>query len=186
MPQIDNRTLLVRTASALFRRKGYAGVGLTEILEAAQLPKGSLYYHFPGGKAELADAATRWAGERIESLLSRGFDDAPDFRTGALAVCEALAVALTREDSVPACPVLSILQAAPMEPSLRRTAEAVHAHWTQCLERHAARLGEVDAASAAFSLHVRLQGAWVIAYAQQTGAPFRQLADEFRRAIPAA
>ena len=47
-------TQLVRATSALMRRKGYAGVGLTEILTEAKLPKGSLYYHFPGGKPELA------------------------------------------------------------------------------------------------------------------------------------
>ncbi|WP_333696765.1 TetR/AcrR family transcriptional regulator, partial [Phaeobacter italicus] len=65
MSSNENRDKLIRTASRLFRSKGYDGVGLKEILAAADLPKGSLYYHFPGGKVELADAATRWAGDWV-------------------------------------------------------------------------------------------------------------------------
>ena len=53
MSDHNSRETLVRAASRLFRQKGYSGVGLTEILKEAGLPKGSLYYHFPGGKAEL-------------------------------------------------------------------------------------------------------------------------------------
>ena len=39
------------------RTKGFHGVGLHELLGEAQAPKGVLYHHFPGGKAELALAA---------------------------------------------------------------------------------------------------------------------------------
>ena len=46
----DARSRLIRVASALFRQRGYDGVGLTEILEASGAPKGSFYHHFPEGK----------------------------------------------------------------------------------------------------------------------------------------
>ena len=95
MSDHNSRETLVRTASRLFRQKGYSGVGLTEILKEAGLPKGSLYYHFPGGKAELADAATRWAGAWLEGLLNRTFGAATRFEGGALATCEAIATAVT-------------------------------------------------------------------------------------------
>ncbi len=36
------------------QRRGLHGVGLTELLGEAGAPKGVLYHHFPGGKAELA------------------------------------------------------------------------------------------------------------------------------------
>ena len=182
MVEIENREILVRAASALFRQKGYSGVGLNEILQASDLPKGSLYYHFPGGKRELADAATRWAGGWVEGMLDKTFGAAPSFDAGALAVCETIASAVTADAYVPACPVLSILQAAPSEPTLRKTAVDVYARWTDCIERHAARFGLAEPRKAAFLLHVRLQGAWIIAYAQQSNAPFRMLAEELREA----
>ncbi|MFN5881268.1 MAG: TetR/AcrR family transcriptional regulator, partial [Burkholderiales bacterium] len=46
------------------RTRGYHGVGLNELLAAAQAPKGVLYHHFPGGKAELAVCA-------IESVVAK-------------------------------------------------------------------------------------------------------------------
>ncbi|MGD9864998.1 MAG: TetR family transcriptional regulator, partial [Pseudodonghicola sp.] len=65
MDDSSSRDRLIRAASGLFRRRGYAGVGVSEILTVAELPKGSLYHHFPGGKRELAEAATLWASGAI-------------------------------------------------------------------------------------------------------------------------
>ena len=183
MSDHNSRETLVRAASRLFRQKGYSGVGLTEILKEAGLPKCSLYYHFPGGKAELADAATRWAAAWLEGLLNRTFGAATRFEGGALATCEAIATAVASESHVPACPVLSILQAAPVEPALQATAQEVYGRWTDCLEAHAVRLGHPDPRAAAFVLHIKLQGAWVIAFAQQSNAPFAALAEDLRRSV---
>ena len=48
------RARLLGSALLLFRRHGYHGVGLAEILSRAGVPKGSLYHHFPGGKEQIA------------------------------------------------------------------------------------------------------------------------------------
>lgn len=63
------RQRLIRGATALFQRRGYHAVGITEILEAAQAPRGSLYYQFPGGKPELACRCIDWVtGEVVNGL----------------------------------------------------------------------------------------------------------------------
>ncbi len=59
-------------------RKGYHGVGLTELLSAAQAPKGVLYHHFPGGKAELAVAAIDAVVGQLTSGLDRLMRKNPD------------------------------------------------------------------------------------------------------------
>ena len=46
-----SRDRLVTAATRLFRQRGYDGTGLAEILSEAGVPKGSLYHHFPDGKA---------------------------------------------------------------------------------------------------------------------------------------
>ncbi len=51
------RERLIAAMQSALQSKGYHGVGLTELLAAAQAPKGVLYHHFPGGKAELAVAS---------------------------------------------------------------------------------------------------------------------------------
>lgn len=183
MTNQSSRNKLIRTASRLFRQKGYSGVGLSEILKETGLPKGSLYYHFPNGKRALAEAATRWAGEWLETLLDQNFSKADSFEVGALEVCDAISTAVTSQTRVPACPVLSILQAAPMEPLLQVTAEEVYDGWSRCIERHAKRLGHPKPSEAAFSLHCKLQGAWIIAFAQQSNAPFLMLRNELSQEI---
>ena len=68
MPQ-DNATpgtrdRLIGAMLDALRTRGYHGVGLTELLTAAQAPKGVMYHHFPGGKTELAVCA-------IESVVTQ-------------------------------------------------------------------------------------------------------------------
>ncbi len=62
--------LLAAMIDAL-QRRGLHGVGLTELLQAAQAPKGVLYHHFPGGKTELAVAAIDQVVAGIDASLQR-------------------------------------------------------------------------------------------------------------------
>jgi TetR/AcrR family transcriptional repressor of lmrAB and yxaGH operons len=73
MPRPDrSRAALVESAGLLFRRQGYAATGVNQILEAADVKAGSLYHHFPDGKAELAAAVVHGVGGDVTRLL-RGF-----------------------------------------------------------------------------------------------------------------
>lgn len=61
------RQALILRLYDLFRRKGYDGVSIADVSAATGLGKSSLYHHFPGGKAEMAEAVvahTRAAMER--------------------------------------------------------------------------------------------------------------------------
>lgn len=176
MSEYSNRNVLLRTASGLFRQKGYDGVGLSEILAASGLPKGSLYYHFPGGKRELAEAATLWAGQVVERLVEQLFSDATDFPSGSAAVARAIADAAKQKGQVLACPVASILQAGAQDERLRLAARRVLSDWTACVTRHAARLGHSDPESAAESLITQLEGAWLLALSEQNADPLERLA----------
>ena len=53
----DARARAIATAERLFRIQGYTATGLTQILEESGAPKGSFYFHFPRGKAQLAEEA---------------------------------------------------------------------------------------------------------------------------------
>ncbi len=45
-PSKDARQTILQTAQAIVGRKGFSAVGLTEILQAADVPKGSFYHYF--------------------------------------------------------------------------------------------------------------------------------------------
>lgn len=60
-----HREAIIRAAAALFRRRGYSGTGLADIVELSGAPKGSLYHYFPAGKLSIAEAAVRTAGDNV-------------------------------------------------------------------------------------------------------------------------
>src|SRR5882724_10083895 len=63
---------ILESSGELFRRQGYMGTGLKEILAEASAPFGSLYHHFPGGKEELGAETVRRSG-RLYGMLVGSF-----------------------------------------------------------------------------------------------------------------
>ncbi|TGW02048.1 TetR/AcrR family transcriptional regulator, partial [Mesorhizobium sp. M2D.F.Ca.ET.145.01.1.1] len=55
----DTRTRMIEATALLLRRRGYHGTSLNDILTASGAPRGSLYFHFPGGKDQLVIEVTR-------------------------------------------------------------------------------------------------------------------------------
>jgi TetR/AcrR family transcriptional regulator, lmrAB and yxaGH operons repressor len=72
----DTRDRLVRTTSRLLRKQGYGATGLNQVMAEAQAPKGSMYFHFPGGKEALAAAAVEYFADRVMRSLEKGLDEA--------------------------------------------------------------------------------------------------------------
>jgi TetR/AcrR family transcriptional repressor of lmrAB and yxaGH operons len=65
----STRSRLLRAALKLFRRHGYHGTGINEILALAEVPKGSMYHHFPGGKEEVACEVVRQLAGGVVALV---------------------------------------------------------------------------------------------------------------------
>src|SRR3954453_17391009 len=82
------RGALVAAARELFADRGYAGVGTEEIVRAAGLTRGALYYHF-GGKHELFEAVYEEiegeVTERIAADALGGSDPLEALRAGGRA-----------------------------------------------------------------------------------------------------
>jgi TetR/AcrR family transcriptional regulator, lmrAB and yxaGH operons repressor len=51
----DSKERMIGAARRLFREHGYFGTALSEVVTESSAPRGSLYFHFPGGKEELAN-----------------------------------------------------------------------------------------------------------------------------------
>ncbi|WP_344530942.1 helix-turn-helix domain-containing protein [Streptomyces albiaxialis] len=59
------RLALLRESRRLFSERGYAAVGLAELVRAAGVTKGALYHHFPGGKTDLFRAVLEEAQREV-------------------------------------------------------------------------------------------------------------------------
>src|SRR5918999_2590410 len=79
----DTRERMIRSAAVLFRQRGVEGTAFSDVLAHSGAPRGSIYHHFPGGKAQLAEEATRYAGELIAAGLAAALrEDDPVAATG--------------------------------------------------------------------------------------------------------
>ncbi|HUB56352.1 MAG TPA: TetR/AcrR family transcriptional regulator [Mycobacterium sp.] len=98
----DTKERMVAAARQLFRAHGYLGTALSDVVAESAGPRGSIYFHFPGGKEELATevtllhasdriahinraaAASTTAAQLIEMFVGRERDDlvASNYREG--------------------------------------------------------------------------------------------------------
>ena len=65
----DAKARMVRAAQQLIRERGYHATALADVLERSAAPRGSVYFHFPGGKTELAAAAADAHGHEQVALI---------------------------------------------------------------------------------------------------------------------
>jgi AcrR family transcriptional regulator len=60
---------MVQAAKQLIRERGYNATAFSDVLKLSDAPRGSVYFHFPGGKAQLAmEAAEAHAHEQVEII----------------------------------------------------------------------------------------------------------------------
>jgi TetR/AcrR family transcriptional regulator, lmrAB and yxaGH operons repressor len=176
----DARSRLIRVASALFRQRGYDGVGLTEILEASGAPKGSFYHHFPEGKEQLAKACMLYAGEQTGALIDAVMAEAPDFATGIRRLAGSLADWFERSGFREGCPITSIaLATTPQSAAHREAAQAVYKDWERRLLAHSSRLGTGLTPAGVELFLMLMEGAWILGRIQQSKEPLLHAAEVF-------
>src|SRR5262245_51084251 len=61
---------MLTTTAKLLQRQGYHGTGLNQIVAEAEAPKGSLYFHFPGGKEQLVAEALGVAADYLDRAMA--------------------------------------------------------------------------------------------------------------------
>ena len=130
----DTRDRLIRSTSRLLRTQGYAATGLNQVMAEASAPKGSMYFHFPGGKVELAAAAVDRFAERATANMRGYLDDHDTVGEAVAAIFDAYIEHLDATAYTEGCAVASVaLDAASTNDTLAAaTGRAFHA-WTDQL-----------------------------------------------------
>ncbi len=175
--QHSTKDRLAWTAARLFQEKGYEGVGLSEILSNAKVPKGSLYHHFQKGKSDLALAAANFASREMLRIIDDAFVPAEDYETGMTTLFHKLAKLFDILGKWNGCPVSGILLSGANNTIFRELSEAIFDSWITRTQQHAIRLGipEDEAKDRATHLFVVLQGGWDLARAKQSSDVLRGL-----------
>src|SRR2546423_4963001 len=117
----NTKERILETTAEMFRRYGYTGSGLKQIVAEAEAPFGSLYHFFPGGKEQLGDEVIRQAGHFYFLLFEAIFDAAPDVVTATSDFFAGAAETLRVTDYADACPIATVaLEVANTNETLRK------------------------------------------------------------------
>ncbi len=131
------RERLLRAAAILFRSQGYAATGMNQVLAEGGAPKGVLYFHFPGGKEQLAAEAVALTGSQLREAISGMLAAAPGPGTGIGQIAEMFGQALLASDFREGCPVATVaLDASAGSEAIRASCQGAYSSWADVLERH--------------------------------------------------
>ena len=172
---------MVRGAAELLRQRGYSGTGFREVIEVTDAPRGSIYHHFPGGKAQLAEEAVDYVGALAgESIADR------DPIAALRGFVELWRVGFERSGYRAGCPIAAVaVESHDEAPQLLDSAAAAFGRWHEAFSNGLRTSGlPADRADRLAALVVAaVEGAIVLSRAQRDPAPLLDVAAELELAI---
>ncbi|NKZ08632.1 TetR/AcrR family transcriptional regulator [Actinomadura latina] len=133
-PRGETRERILRTAAELFQRQGYHGTGLNQVLAESGAPKGSLYFHFPEGKEQLASESVALSGRTVGEALGGAVLAAPDGRAGLAALGEYFARSLRESEFSKGCPIATVaLETAAESEAIQAACDTAYGEWLRGL-----------------------------------------------------
>jgi AcrR family transcriptional regulator len=184
---------MVLSAVELFKRHGYNGTGFREVVTHSGAPRGSIYHHFPGGKAQLGSDAVLFAGEFSNAFIARKLG-ADDVVAGLESFWRSWTRAVEASDFQEGCPIVAVAaESHPEAPELTAAAAEVFDQWRTTFAgafRKAGLTSTRDAQELATLVIAALEGATVMSRAAHDTRPLvrtgRQLARILRDTLPDA
>jgi AcrR family transcriptional regulator len=180
---------IIDSSAELFRRQGYAGTGVKQIVAAANAPFGSIYHFFPGGKEQLGAEVIRSSGKLYMQLFATIAAQAPDVPTAVAEFFSGAAETLVETDYADACPIATVaLEVSSTSEPLREATAEVFESWIAGATEYFAAAGipRENSRELAFSMLSLLEGAFVFCRAMRTVEPLRVAGASAVAAVQAA
>jgi AcrR family transcriptional regulator len=176
---------MVRSAASLIRTRGLSATSFSDVVADSGAPRGSIYHHFPKGKAQLAEDAIRWTSETMLAHQRACPATTPAevlgwfiemwrqvvLRSGGAAGCVVAGVAIdTRAD----------------EPGLSDIVRSTFRLWIEVLagQLEAAGVPADRAAPVAVASLAGMEGALILCRAEGNTRPLDIVAEQLLRSLP--
>lgn len=185
----DTRTRILETTALLLRQRGYHGTSLNDILSASAAPRGSLYFHFPGGKDQLVIEVTRDSVASVTESLTEALAAERDPAVAVHHIYQSVARMLEDNQFTLGCPIAPVVLDSPTDvPELAELCRSAFEQWIGLLRAAFVRAGVPERRAHALALLVEssLEGLMVIARATRDRAPVLAVADEVAALVEAA
>src|SRR4051794_26783180 len=182
--RVDPRRRMIQSAALLFRSQGIEGTSFSDVLEHSGAPRGSIYHHFPGGKAQLAEETTRYAGDFLAAGLAAALADQDP--VAAIGRFTSFWLDLLRDgDFVAGCPIVAAAVEGERMPGARDAAGGAFSRWEQLLAAALEKRGlpRDRGLSVATLAIAAIEGGIVLARAQRSTEPLERVAAEVERLV---
>jgi TetR/AcrR family transcriptional repressor of lmrAB and yxaGH operons len=182
----DSKGKTLAAAAKLFRQQGYHGTALQDILAAGGSPRGSLYFHFPGGKEQIGQAALTLAGEAVRQAIAKAAETSDNAETFLVRIVRGMAADLERSDYKEGCPIAtSALETAAQSEALGAATRGAFQKWELEIKRGLFRFGMPagDAELVATMVLSQLEGALLLARTYRSLEPIHRAEQALRRLV---
>src|SRR3954451_7463531 len=173
----DAKGKTLAAAAQLFRRQGYHGTALHDILATGGAPRGSLYFHFPKGKEQIGEAALALSGEAVRQGIAKAADTSETAESFLVGIVRAMAADLERSDYKDGCPIATTaLETAAQSDVLGAATRGAFQKWELEIKRGLFRVGMTagDADTAATMVLSQLEGALLLARTYRSLEPLHR------------
>jgi AcrR family transcriptional regulator len=182
----DAKERMIRSAMKLQRMNGVSGTAFADVPAHSGAPRGSIYHHFPEGRAQLSEAATEygaeWIAEELEELLADGdivaaFDGFVELWTGIV----------LEEHFAAGCAVAAGAMDPDLDSGARTAAQAGFRRWETLLSEAFVRAGlQPDRAAARAVICIAaIEGALIMVRAEGSLRPLELVAEQLRTVLVA-
>jgi TetR/AcrR family transcriptional repressor of lmrAB and yxaGH operons len=173
---------MIAATARLLQRQGMAATGLTEVLDAAGAPRGSLYHHFPRGKNQLVAEAVRFSSARIARAIEAATANPGPLPEAIRAFAAFYETSLAGSDFRDGCPVATTaLEASALgAPEVEAACAEAFAAWQEVIARRLVRDGYSPdrAEELATFVIASLEGALLLARARRSMQPLQTVASQ--------
>jgi len=177
---------MIRAAAELFCQRGYHATTFSDVVRESGAPRGSTYFHFPGGKQELAREAIARAGDEVEEMVDEAARHADDPGSLVRALAQILAGRFERSGYHRGCAIATmVLELAPRDEEFSADFDGVFARWRAALVTRFEPLGIApDRAAVLAGLTISaFEGALVVSRAARSTEPFNTTVEALISAI---
>jgi TetR/AcrR family transcriptional repressor of lmrAB and yxaGH operons len=171
----ETRDRLLDATQELIETGGYFGTGLNQVIAVSGAPRGSVYFHFPGGKDQLVGESVRRAGRVIGDALRDLAEPGPPVAEFVDGMLRHLGDRLEGSGWRKGCPVASVaLDTAATSDALQEACSEVYTSWEEALR--AQLEGRPDADDLAVTILALVEGALLLARAHRSRKPLDSVA----------
>jgi TetR/AcrR family transcriptional repressor of lmrAB and yxaGH operons len=173
----DSKGKTLAAAAKLFRLQGYHGTALHDVLAAGGSPRGSLYFHFPGGKEEIGEAALTLAGEAVRQAIAHAAETSESALVFLTRVARGMASDLKKSGYQEGCPIATTaLETAAQSDVLGAATRGAFQKWENEIKRGLQRFGMSpdEAESTATTVLSLFEGALLLARTYRSLEPMHR------------